>query len=198
MEGLLVVISGPSGAGKGTIVKNLPANMGYDLSVSATTRNPRMGETHGKEYFFVSEDEFAKMRADNSLLEYTHYVGNFYGTPRKYVEEQIADGKIVVLEIEVDGALQVKKKFPEAVLIFILPPTLAELERRLTGRKTEDKAVVESRLKKAVEEMGLATTYDYLVVNDNVTDAVERVNTIVMAEKLKPSRSKAAINGFVN
>ena len=195
MEGLLVVISGPSGAGKGTVVKALPLD--YALSISVTTRGQRPGETHGKEYFFVSKKEFETMQAEDNLLEYTEYVGNFYGTPRKYVEEQIAMGKIVILEIEVVGALQIKEKLPEAVLIFIVPPTLAELERRLVGRNTEEADVVESRLSKAVEEVGLVSTYDYLVVNDNVSDAAQKIKTIVNAEKLKPSRSKAMINGFI-
>jgi len=196
MEGLLVVISGPSGAGKGTVVKALPSD--YALSISATTRSPRPGETHGKEYFFVSKNELEKMQAEDDLLEYAEYAGNFYGTPRKYVEEQISMGKIVILEIEVVGALQVKEKLPEAVLIFIVPPTLAELERRLVGRNTEEADVVEYRLNRAVEEVGLVSTYDYLVVNDNIPDAVRKIKTIVNAEKLKPSRSKAMINGFVN
>jgi len=196
MAGLLVVISGPSGAGKGTVVKALPES--YALSISMTTRSPRPGETHGKEYFFATKDEFAKMQAEDGFLESAEYVGNFYGTPRKYVEEQIAAGKIVLLEIEVVGALQVKEKLPEAVLVFIVPPTLAELERRLVGRQTEDAAVVESRLRKAVEELGLVSTYDYLVVNDNIPDAVEKIKTIVLAEQLKPSRSKAVVDGFVN
>lgn len=195
MEGLLVIISGPSGAGKGTVVKALPSD--YALSISATTRSPRPGETHGKEYFFVSKNEFAKMQEEDNLLEYAEYVGNFYGTPRKYVEEQISMGKIVILEIEVVGALQIKEKLPGAVLIFIVPPTLAELERRLIGRNTEEADVVEYRLSRAVEEVGLVSTYDYLVVNDNINDAVRKIKTIVNAEKLKPSRSKAMINGFI-
>ena len=194
MEGLLVVISGPSGAGKDTVVKALPVE--YALSISVTTRAPRPGETHGKEYFFITKDEFEKLQEEDGLLEYTEYVDYFYGTPRKYVEEQIAKDKIVILVIDTVGALQIKEKLPEAVLIFIVPPTFAELERRLTCRQTEDAAVIESRLRKAVEELGVVSTYDYLVVNDNVCDAAEKVKTIIVAEKLKPSRSRAAIQGF--
>ena len=153
-KGILIVISGFSGAGKGTIMKRLleeyPGQ--YSLSVSATTRQPRPGEAHGREYFFVSVEEFEKMIAENALVEHAKYVSNYYGTPRAYVEEQMALGKDVILEIEIQGALKIKEKFPDALLLFISPPSAKELKRRLTDRGTEDAATIASRLSRAVEE----------------------------------------------
>jgi len=198
MEGLLVVISGPSGAGKGTVVKHLAPQNGYAFSVSATTRNPRPGEVEGKDYFFTTNDEFQKLIAEDNLLEHAEYVGNFYGTPRKYVENQIIKGKTVLLDIDVVGALQVKQKFHDAVLVFLMPPTLHELEQRLTGRNTEETSIVELRLKKAVEELSLIHNYDYLVINDNISATVDQISAIVMAEKLKPSRNQKIIKNFGN
>ena len=196
MDGMLVIISGPSGSGKGTVVKRLDPALGYAVSISVTTRAPRAGEVDGRDYFFISEDEFARMRAENVLLEHFAYVNNYYGTPRFYVEEQIQKGKIVILEIEVNGALQVKEKFPEAVLVFLMPPTLVELERRLVGRATESAVVIEDRLKKALVEIPLVDQYDYLVINDDITTAVNKVDSIVMAERLRPKRNKAVIRDF--
>lgn len=196
MGGMLVIISGPSGSGKGTVVKRLDAAYGYALSISMTTREPRQGEQHGRDYFFTTEEEFTKMRQQNELLEHAVYVGNYYGTPRRYVEEQIASGKVVVLEIEVYGALQVKEKFPEAVLIFLMPPTITELSNRLKKRNTEDDVTIEARLKKSLEETPLIEKYNYLVINDEIPTAVEKINTIVAAERLKPKRNKKAIQDF--
>jgi len=190
MSGLLVVISGPSGAGKGTIVKQLIQEDTYALSISATTRQPRIGEAHGREYFFTTREDFEKLRDDDNLLEHTIYLGHYYGTPFKYVKEQIANSNVVILEIEVDGALQVKEKFPDAVLIFITPPSLEELEHRLVERGTEDAATIKSRLEKAKMEMQLTDRYDYIVVNDIVDLAVEKINAIVTAERLQPIRYK--------
>ena len=194
----MVIMSGPSGAGKGTVVKQLMLENDYALSISVTTRLPRVDEAHGKEYFFVTKDKFDNMLEEDNLLEHAEFVGNYYGTPRKYVEEQISQAKVVILEIEVVGALQVKEKFPDAVLIFLIPPSLDELEQRLVGRNTEDAAVIRSRLKKALEELTLVDNYDYLVVNDSVALAVEKVNAIVVAERLKPTRCKAEIHNFIN
>jgi guanylate kinase len=195
-EGLLVIISGPSGSGKGTVVKRLEPAMGYALSISVTTRSPRPGEMDKRDYFFTTEKEFTRMRRDNELLEHAVYVGHYYGTPRKYAEEQIAKGKVVVLEIEVNGALQVKEKFPQAVLIFLMPPTLSELSRRLTARKTEDSVTIEDRLKRASDEVDLIYRYDYLVVNDEVEKALEKINHIVAAERLRPERKRVIIENF--
>jgi len=197
-DGLLVVVSGPSGAGKGTVVKELITNSNYALSVSVTTRQPRKGEENGREYFFITKDEYHALLAEDNLLETAEYVGNFYGTPRKYATEQIAIGKTVLLEIEAVGALQVKEKFPDAVLIFLIPPSLGELENRLVGRNTDDATVIKRRLKRALEEVELVENYDYLVVNDSVPLAVERINTIVAAELLKPQRCDRLIKNFAN
>ena len=196
MEGLLVIISGPSGSGKGTVVKQLDADKGYARSISVTTRAPRSGEVHGRDYFFHTPDEFARMRQDNELLEHALFVGNFYGTPRKYVEEQISRGRMVVLEIEVQGALQVREKFPDAVLVFLMPPTLSELQRRLITRATEDAVTIDARLKRALEEVPLISEYDYLVINDVVAHAVEKIDAIVTAERLRPHRCKQEITQF--
>ena len=192
----MVIISGPSGSGKGTVVKELDPAKGYAVSISVTTRKPRAGEVDGRDYFYISEDEFTNLRSENKLLEHFAYVGNYYGTPRPYVEEQIAKGKVVVLEIEVNGALQVKEKFPEAVLVFLMPPTFTELQRRLVTRATEDAVTIEDRLKKALEEVPLINQYDYLVINDKIPDAVAKVDAIVAAERLRPKRNKQIIKDF--
>ena len=194
----MVIISGPSGSGKGTVVKQLnPAN-GYAVSISVTTRNPREGEVDGRDYFFITEEEFVRLRSENDLLEHYFYINNYYGTPRRYVEHQIAQGKVVVLEIEVNGALQVKEKFPEAVLVFLMPPTLTELQRRLVNRATEDAVTIEARLKKALVEIPLINQYDYLVINDEIDATVAKVDAIVMAERLKPKRNQPIIRDFSN
>ena len=195
-KGMLVIISGPSGSGKGTVVKRLAPEKDYALSVSVTTRAPRAGEQDGRDYFFTTEADFHKMREENALLEHALFVGHFYGTPRQYVESRISDCKIVVLEIEVQGALQVKEKFPDAVLIFLMPPTMPELHRRLVRRGTEDTKLVHARLKKALEEVPLIDRYNYLVINDDVSRAVETIDSIVTAERSKPGRSAAAILAF--
>ena len=193
---MLVIISGPSGSGKGTVVKKLAPEKGYALSVSVTTRTPREGELDGRDYFFTTEAEFHKMREENALLEHAVYVGNFYGTPRTYVEKQVSDGKVVVMEIDVQGALQVKQKFPGAILIFLMPPSMPELRHRLITMGTEDERMVQARLKKALEEVPLIDRYNYLVINDDVSQAVDTIDAIVTAERLKPKRSAAAILAF--
>ena len=179
MRGLLIVISGPSGVGKGTVVKELLKDDGYTFSISVTTRPPRAGEIDGREYCFVSKEEFFKLIAEDAFIEHAEYVGNYYGTPRKYVEEQIADGKVVVLDIEVVGALQVKEKLPDALLIFLLPPSLEELERRLINRNTEKPEAIAHRLQKAKEELALVEKYNYTVVNNTVDSAVSKIMEIV-------------------
>ena len=193
MKGMLVIISGPSGSGKGTVVKNLD----YSLSISVTTRKKRDYEQHGVDYFFCTEEEFVNMRENNELLEHAAYVNQYYGTPRRYVEEQIDEGKVVVLEIEVNGALQVKEKFEDAVLIFLIPPTMNELARRLAFRKTEELLEIEDRMKRALEEIKLIDRYDYLVVNEELSTAVNAIDTIVNAEYLKPHRNSSRVDKFI-
>ena len=178
--GKLVVFSGFSGSGKGTIMKELMAKHGddYALSVSATTRGPRPGEEHGREYFFISEEEFEQMIKADGLLEYAKYVDHYYGTPKSYVNEQLSAGKNVILEIESVGALNVKKIFPEAVLVFITPPDADELEKRLRGRGTEDEETIIARLRKAAKESEGVEKYDYIVINDTVKECAVCIDDI--------------------
>ena len=180
-KGKLVVISGFSGAGKGTLMKALMKEYGdsYALSVSATTRNPRPGEMDGVDYFFVTKDKFEQMIAEDALIEYAQYVGNYYGTPKKYVEEKLADGKDVILEIEVMGALNVKKQFPDALLIFISAPSISELKSRLAGRGTESEETIIKRLRKATEEAEDMDKYDYIIVNDDLDECIHTVDSVI-------------------
>lgn len=180
-KGKLVVFSGFSGSGKGTIMKELMAKHGedYALSISATTRDPRPGEEHGREYFFISTEEFEKMIEEDGLLEYAQYVGNYYGTPKAYVEEQLDAGKNVILEIEIQGALKIKKQFPDTVLMFVSAPGAKELRDRLVKRGTETKEVCAKRLSRAYEESQGIEQYDYLVINDKLEECVELVNDII-------------------
>ena len=188
-QGILLVVSGFSGAGKGTIMKALLEKYeNYALSVSATTRSPRTGEVDGREYFFKTKEAFEEMIEQNALIEYACYVGNYYGTPRAYVEEQLALGKNVVLEIEIQGARKIKERFPEAVLLFISPPSAQELKNRLLNRGTESLEVIESRLARAAEEAVGIDEYDYFVINDVVDACVEQVHQIVQSERAKASR----------
>ena len=188
-KGVLAVISGFSGAGKGTIMKELIRQYPYFLSTSATTRKPREGEVDGREYFFHTKEEFEQMIAEGELIEWAEYVGNYYGTPKKAVEQQLAEGKDVLLEIEMQGGMLVKEQFPEAVLIFITPPSYAELKSRLQGRGTESMEEIERRLARAGEEAAYMKSYDYIVVNDNLSEAVNRVNNIITDEHFRVSNS---------
>ncbi len=194
-KGILIVVSGFSGAGKGTIMKRLLEEHSeqYALSISATTRSPRVGEAHGREYFFVQETEFERMIAQEELIEYARYVNHYYGTPRQYVEEQRRQGKDVILEIEIQGALKVKEKFPDALLLFVTPPSAMQLKERLCGRGTEDAATIQSRLRRAVEEAEGIESYDYLVVNDQLEDCVREVHEIIQSEHSRISRNASMI-----
>lgn len=190
-QGILIVVSGFSGSGKGTIMKELLKKYdNYALSISATTRQPREGEEDGREYFFKTREEFEKMIAKEELIEYAKYVNNYYGTPRAYVEEQLATGKDVILEIEIQGALKVKKRFPETLLLFVTPPSAEELKRRLVGRGTESMQVIEERMKRAVEESEGMEAYDYYVVNDVLETCVEEVHRIIQAEHNRSCRNQ--------
>ena len=184
-KGILVVISGFSGAGKGTLMKSLMEKYGddYALSISATTRGPRPGEEHGREYFFISKEEFEEMIKKDELVEFAQYVGNYYGTPKKYVQEQLEAGKNVILEIEIQGALKIKEKFPDTILMFVSAPSAKELKNRLIGRNTESEEVINARLARAYEESLGMEDYDYLVINDDLEECVERVNSIIYSER---------------
>ena len=190
-KGILIVVSGFSGAGKGTIMKELlkKYEQKYALSVSATTRAPRPGETEGREYFFRSVEEFEKMIAKEELIEYAKYVDNYYGTPRAYVEEQLDAGKDVILEIEIQGALKVKEKFPQTLLLFVTPPSAAELQRRLVGRGTETPEVIENRMNRAAQEAEYMERYDYLIVNDVLEECVEEMHQIIQGEHRRGFRN---------
>ena len=193
-KGLLLVISAPSGGGKGTILQELFAqDETLRLSVSATTRGPRPGEEHGKQYYFLSREEFEGLIQEGKMLEHAEYVGNYYGTPRQPVEDWMDQGHDVVLEIEVKGGAQVKQLMPECGSIFILPPSMKVLEKRLRGRGTEDEETIQKRLAKAREEIPHAKDYDYIVYNDALEDAVSDLRAIIKAEKLKFSRNTNSI-----
>ncbi len=198
-KGLLVVISAPSGGGKGTILKELfSKDSNLTFSVSATTRSPRPGEEHGKQYYFLSREEFQKLISEGKMLEYTEYCGNFYGTPKAPVEAWRREGKDVFLEIEVDGGAQIKSLVPDCVSVFILPPSMKVLEKRLRARGTEEDAVIEKRLLTARKEIPCAAAYDYIVYNDRLEDAVEDLAAILKAEKLKYTRNTDSIERVLN
>ena len=187
-QGILVVVSGFSGAGKGTLMKELLKRYdNYALSISATTRAPREGETDGKEYFFVTKEQFEKMRDERKLIEYAQYVNNYYGTPKEYVEQKMAEGKDVILEIEIQGALKVKKRFPDALLLFVTPPSAEELRRRLVGRGTETLEVINARLARAAEDASGMEAYDYLLINDDLDRCVEEMHQLIQLQHRKTS-----------
>ena len=195
-KGILSVVSGFSGSGKGTIMKELLKNYKdqYALSISATTRKPRVGEVEGREYFFKTPEEFESMIENNQLIEYACYVGNYYGTPRAYVEEMLEKGKDVILEIEIQGALKVKEKFPDTLLLFISPPSAEVLKERLIGRGTEDMDTINKRLSRAFEESLGVENYDYFVINDDLATCVKEVHSLIQNEKSRASRNINYIN----
>ncbi|MCI8661712.1 MAG: guanylate kinase [Hungatella sp.] len=189
-QGILVVVSGFSGAGKGTLIKAMVEKYhNYALSISATTRKPREGEEEGREYFFVTRDHFETMIKEEQLIEYAQYVNNYYGTPRQYVFQQMADGKDVILEIEIQGALKIKERFPDALLLFVMPPSADELKRRLVGRGTETMEVIDQRLHRAAEEAAGMTSYDYILINDKVDSCVEAMHQLIQAQHRKVSNN---------
>ena len=190
-KGILIVVSGFSGAGKGTLMKEIMKQYdNYALSISATTRAPREGEVDGREYFFRTVDEFEKMIAQDELIEYAKYVDNYYGTPRAYVEEKLEEGKDVILEIEIQGALKVKEKFPETLLLFVTPPNVEVLRNRLIGRGTETMEVIENRMRRAIDESEGMDQYDYLVINDDLQECVEEMHHIIQEEHKRTFRNK--------
>lgn len=191
-RGLLLVISGPSGVGKGTVCKELIDDKTI-MSVSATTRNPRPGEENGVNYFFYDKQTFEKMIEDNAFMEWASYCDNYYGTPLEFVEENLNNGKNVILEIEVQGAMKIKENHPEGVYIFVLPPSLEELRNRIVGRGTETEEVIDKRMAQASRELPFAGEYDYLVENDTVENAVARIHSIMLAESLRTERLSAEL-----
>jgi len=188
-RGLLLILSGPAGVGKGTVCKALREHMpNLVYSVSATTRQPRPGEVEGVNYFFKTKEEFRRMIEQDELLEWAEYVGNYYGTPRAFVDSMLESGRDVILEIEVQGALQVKEKFPQGTFLFLAPPDLEELENRIVGRGTESEETIRKRMEVARAEIELMDHYDYVVVNDEIEWACDRIQAIITAEHLKRER----------
>lgn len=197
-KGMLIIISGFSGAGKGTVVKKLVSDYHYSVSVSATTREPRDGEVDGKEYFFKSKSEFEGLIDYNGFIEWAQYVDNYYGTPRAFVEDELVKGHHVILEIEVQGALNIKKQYPEAVLLFITAPSAQVLRSRLEGRGTEDRDTIDKRLKRAVQEADDMVNYQYIVVNDDLKECVKTVHSIVVSESCKTANNLEFIDDIKN
>lgn len=195
-KGIITVISGFSGAGKGTIVRELVEKYDYAISISATTRVPRDGEQDGVHYFFRTREEFEQMIRNDQLMEYAQYVDNYYGTPKDYVMRQLDKGIDVILEIEMQGALQVKERFPEVTLVFVTPPSAEELRRRLTTRGTETPEVIEKRLARAKEECAFMEKYDYIVVNDKLDECVEQIHQLIQSVHLAEEHQRELIGSI--
>ncbi len=197
-KGIIAVISGFSGAGKGTLVNELVKRYGYAVSISATTRPPRAGETEGKEYFFKTKEEFLQMIKEEKFIEYAKYVNNYYGTPKDYVFSQINSGQDVLLEIEMQGALQVKKNFPDVSLIFITPPSTAELKKRLINRGTEAADIIDKRISRAVEECSYMDKYDYIIVNDDLDKCIIQMHGLLQSLHFTKNNQKQLIESICN
>ncbi|MCI9360618.1 MAG: guanylate kinase [Hungatella sp.] len=190
-QGSLVVVSGFSGAGKGTLIKALLEKYdNYALSISATTRQPREGEADGREYFFVTREKFEQMIKDKQLIEYAQYVNNYYGTPKQYVSQKMAEGKDVILEIEIQGALKIKEQFPEALLLFVVPPSAGELRRRLLRRGTESMEVIQARLCRAADEAQGMSSYHYLLINDDIDTCVEDMHQMIRLQRFRTTTNQ--------
>lgn len=193
--GLLIVISGPSGAGKGTLCKMLREAMPeLEYSVSVTTRAPRIGEVEGVNYYYVDKATFERMIENDELLEWAKVYDNYYGTPKKKVLEHIKQGKDIILEIDIQGAMNIKKQYPQGVFIFIVPPSIKELEERITKRGTDSAETIRKRLSCASEELSYVSEYDYVIVNDTLENAIEKLKAVIIAEKCRPQRKK--LEGF--
>lgn len=192
-KGLLFVVSGPSGAGKGTICKELLSQIDVDLSISMTTRTPRPGEVHGRNYYFVTEEEFLRTKEEGGLLEHAYVYGNYYGTPRQMVLEKLEAGRDVVLEIDIQGALKIREAYPKGIFIFILPPSMTELRKRITGRGSETEEAINIRLGETLKEVSYIDKYDYCVVNGEIEEAVNRVAAIMIAEHSRVSEDVYAL-----
>lgn len=201
-KGLLIVLSGPSGSGKGTVCKELLKNKAYWLSISATTRNPRDGEKHGESYYFLSKEEFKQKIEKENFLEYAEVYGNFYGTPKDTVMEKINKGIDVILEIDIQGALMVKEMYREAILVFITPPSMEELKNRIIGRNSETEESFKLRFQSAFKELEFVPRYEYMVVNDKVDQATKKIESIITAEKCRVNIQqdfyKELIGGYKN
>ncbi len=199
-KGVLLVVSGPSGAGKGTICKHLLANNpSFKYSISATTRAPRNGEIHGKSYHFVTKETFLDMIAKDELLEYAEVYNNFYGTPNRFVQQLLDENFDVILEIDPQGAMQIKNKFPEAIFVLILPPSLTELSDRIYKRGTDTDEVIRHRLSKAVSELKFcASEYDYLIINDEVDKASAKISAVITAEKCRVGRCLPVVEEIIS
>ena len=192
-KGLLVVISGPAGTGKGTVVTELQKSGSVCVSVSATTRQPRPGEVDGKQYHFLTREAFVQMIGENGFLEYAEYVGNYYGTPKEFVFSKLDEGFDVILEIEIQGAMQIREKFPDTLLVFVMPPGAQELRKRLTGRGTETPDVIEKRMKRAAAESEGIEKYDYIVINDDIDKCTKQLHGIIQAAHFTPTHQSEFI-----